>query len=276
MSVEPQETDFLVKFEIDNIPAEYRDYYRVKRNNLFARIEGFPALWRLYIQLDEIWMREFSDLQRPREIHSMLPLLCCMNCHAKIRVSLELAFSDCLAEARSILRDAIEFFAHAHAMHNYTSLQKIWLEKIEGKQELEAFKDAFERNKKQGLFKGLDELHKSWGQLSETGSHANAVAMAERFVQINSGNDVDFRLNYTGTETKLWVTSVFSMLLTCSTIENTFFLDYNDRLKLDIELISKRTAFQNAKEHLGASIANMFQLSPPGGIHRPRPTIYTP
>jgi hypothetical protein len=66
------------------------------------------------------------------------------------------------------------------------------------------------------------------------------------------------------------------MILTCSTMENTFFLDYNDRLKLDLELITKRTAFTNAKERLRASIINTFQLSPPGGIHQPKPTIYTP
>jgi hypothetical protein len=276
VNLEPDETDLLVKFEIDNFPAEYRDYYRMKRNNLFARIQGFPALWRLYVQLDEIWMREFCDLQSPREPSSMLPLLCCMNCHAKIRVSLELAFSDCLAEARSILRDAIEFFAHAHAMRNDAGLQKTWLEKIDGKQELKAFKDAFERNKKQGLFKNLDELHKTWSQLSETGSHANAIAMAERFVQIESGDKVEFRLNYTGTETKMWATTVFTMLLTCSTIEKTFFNDYNDRLKLDVGLLRKRAAFENAKEQLRSSIVDVFQVSPPGGIHRPRTTIFTP
>lgn len=276
MNLEPKETDLLAKFEIDNFPAQYRDYYAMKRNNLFARIQGFPALWRLYVQLDEIWMREFGDLQNRRETYSMLPLLCCMNCHAKIRVSLELAFSDCLAEARSILRDAIEFFAHGHAMLNDSSLQITWLEKIEGKQELEAFKDAFERNKKQGLFKGLDELHKSWGELSETGSHANAVAMAERFEQIKTADGVEFRLNYTGTDTKVWATAVFTMLLSCSTMENTFFNDYNDRLKFDTDLISKRVAFTNAKEQLRASIIKTFQLSPPGGIHRVRPTIFGP
>jgi hypothetical protein len=204
MSPEPKETDLLMKFEIDNFPAEYRSYYSVKRNNLFSRIQEFNALWQLYIHLDEMWMREFSDLQSVQEPYSMLPLLCCMNAHAKMRVSLELAFSDCLAESRSILRDAIEFFAHAHAMCNDTSLQKIWLNKVIGKQELEAFRDAFERNKKQGLFKDLDELHKTWGQLSETGSHANAIAMAERFVQIEIGDNVEFRLNYTGSETRMW------------------------------------------------------------------------
>jgi hypothetical protein len=46
VSLEPQETDLLVKFEIDNFPAEYRAYYAMKRNNLFARIQGFRALWQ--------------------------------------------------------------------------------------------------------------------------------------------------------------------------------------------------------------------------------------
>lgn len=276
MSLESKETDLLTEFEIDNFPAEYRTYYATKRNNLFARIQGFNALWRLYVQLDEIWMREFGDLQIRREAYSMLPLLCCMNAHAKMRVSLELAFSDCLAEARSILRDAIEFFAHAHAMLSDTSLQNTWLDKVNGKQELEAFKDAFERNKKKGLFKGLDKLHKTWGQLSESGSHANAMAMSERFVKIESDGNLDFRLNYTGTEPQFWVKSVFTMILTCFTMEDTFFRDYNDRLKLDAELLGKRAAFENEKEQLRKSIIAQFHLSPPGKIHQPKPTIYGP
>ncbi len=100
--------------------------------------------------------------------------------------------------------------------------------------------------------------------------------MAERFAQIYSGDNVDFRLNYTGTETKAWVLTVFNMLLTCFTMEDTFFVDYNDRLKLDAELLRKRAAFERAKEQLRASVIRQFQLSPPGGIHRVKPTIYGP
>jgi hypothetical protein len=66
------------------------------------------------------------------------------------------------------------------------------------------------------------------------------------------------------------------MLLTCFTMENTFFNDYNDRLKLDVELLRKRAAFEKDKEQLRSSIIDVFQLSPPGGIHRPRTTIFTP
>jgi hypothetical protein len=60
---EPKETDLLVRFEIDNIPAEYREYYRTKRNNLFASIQGLSEMWKYYILLDKVWMREFDDLK---------------------------------------------------------------------------------------------------------------------------------------------------------------------------------------------------------------------
>lgn len=272
----PQETDLLVKFEIDNIPSEYREYYAIKRNNLFASIQGFNEMWNYYIQLDRIWMREFSDLKAATDAGQMFPLLLYFNAHAKMRVSMELAFSGCMAEARSILRDSIEFVAHAHTMLNDPDLQKTWLSKNDGKAALEAFKDAFERQKKVGVFNGLDELHKSWGELSETGSHANLNAMADRFVQVTSDEHIEFRLNYTGLEPKLWALYLFSMSLTCFTMEQTLFNDYDSRLKLDDELRRMRDDFEICKEQLRKKLKVRYGLEPPGGIRVPRPTIYRP
>jgi hypothetical protein len=154
------ETDLLVKFEIDNIPDDYREYYGTKRQNFFASIQGFREMWDLYLRLDAIWLRGIKDLYVATDPNTMFPLLLYINAHAKIRVAMELAFAGCLAEARSILRDAVEFVAHAHAMVGDPELQKVWLSKNDDKAALEAFKDAFERHKKDGLFKGLDELHK--------------------------------------------------------------------------------------------------------------------
>jgi hypothetical protein len=113
---------------------------------------------------------------------------------------MEPAFTGCMSEARSILRDAVEFVAHAHAMVNDPQLQLRWLNKNDDDAALEAFKHAFERHKKAGLFKGLEELHKTWGQLSETGSHANINAIVGRFVQVTDDKHVTFKLNYTGVE----------------------------------------------------------------------------
>ncbi len=37
-----RDCDLLAKFEIDNIPEEYRQYYAAKRNNFFASVQNWP------------------------------------------------------------------------------------------------------------------------------------------------------------------------------------------------------------------------------------------
>ena len=260
---EPRESDLLAPFETEKIPARYREYYRTKRHNLFASIEGFPKLWKYYTLLDEIWLREFEDLKPARDPKRVFPLLLYFNAHAKIRVSIELGFSGCLAEARSILRDAIEFVAHAHAMLQDTELQKIWLNKNEGEATEKAFKEAFGDPKKQRVFKGLDELHQTWGQLSELGSHANLNAISDRYAQVSSKEGIDFRIVYTGGEPRMWAMSLFSMLLSCSTMERTLFSDYKDRLSLDPDLVRMREEFEQYKEELRRDLIVHYQIKPP-------------
>lgn len=108
MTTAPSENDLLLRFEQENLPPHYRDYYVAKRQNLFASIEGFSPLWRCFMLLDEIWLREFEDMRATRDIHRMFPMILFMNAHAKMRIALELGLSACLAEAYSILRDAVE------------------------------------------------------------------------------------------------------------------------------------------------------------------------
>jgi hypothetical protein len=274
-----EETDKLLhKFETDNIPDQYRAYYGIKRNNFFASIQGFPEMWQYYLRLDAIWMREFADLQGVRDATSMFPLVLYFNAHAKMRAAMELAFSGCMAEARSILRDAIEFVAHAHTMISDPELQKTWLSKNDGNAALEEFKNAFERQKKTGVFKGLDELHKTWGELSETGSHANINAIVDRFVQLTADDHIEFRLNYIGPEDhKLWALGLLAMLLTCSTMEQILFSDYEGRLKLDNELMRMRGEFDKYKEQLRQMLIKRYNVEPPSGIYpAPAARIYRP
>jgi hypothetical protein len=40
----PPDTDLLAPFEIQNIPAEYRGYFKIKRINFFASIQNFPEM----------------------------------------------------------------------------------------------------------------------------------------------------------------------------------------------------------------------------------------
>jgi hypothetical protein len=254
------------------------EYYATKRNNFFATIQGFRELWDFYLRLDAIWLRGFRDLYVARDPNTMFPLLLYFNAHAKIRVALELAFTGCMSEARSILRDAVEFVAHAHAMVDDPQLQQTWLNKNDDNTALEAFKDAFERHKKAGVFKGLEELHKVWGRLSESGSHANLHALVGRFVQVTDDKHVTFRLSYTGVEDeRMWRTEVFTMLLSCSTMLGVFLSDYDGRLKLDDTLMKMRGGCDRVKEQVREMLKCRYKIEPPGGVHpAPRPVIFRP
>jgi hypothetical protein len=278
LSAPVDEKFLLVDFERQHIPPDYRQYYAAKRNNFFASIQGFRELWEFYVRLDAIWLRGIGDLYVARDPNTMFPLLLYINAHAKIRVALELAFTGCMSEARSILRDAVEFVAHAHAMVNDPQLQLTWLNKNDDKAAMEAFKNAFERHKKEGVFKGLEELHKVWGQLSETGSHANLNALIGRFVQIEDDKHITFKLNYTGVEDeRLWRTEIFTMLLSCSTMLGVFLSDYDDRLKLDNPLMQMRGECDRVKEQVREMLKRRYKIEPPGGVHAaPKPTIFRP
>jgi hypothetical protein len=72
---EPNEADFLTSFEIQYLPKTYKDYYAIKRRNLFASIQGFPEMSKYYTMLDEIWLWEFSDLKPPGSEAQFFPLM---------------------------------------------------------------------------------------------------------------------------------------------------------------------------------------------------------
>src|ERR1035441_6299524 len=129
MARDTDDTDLLVQFERDNIKDDYRLFYSIKRNNLFSSVQGFPELWEMFCRLDEIWRREVSDLEVGIDPNRMFPVVLYMNAHAKMRISMELAFSNCVPEARSILRDAVETVAHAHHMLRDPANQLIWMKR---------------------------------------------------------------------------------------------------------------------------------------------------
>ncbi len=266
-SATPEE-EFLTAFERANIPPEYKEHYLAKRQNFHASIRGFPELWDLYLLLDKIILREFEDLRKRPDLKKLFPLFMYFEAHVKIRASMELALSVCLPEARSILRDGIEFIAHAHHMLKDPELQKTWLNKNE---EANAFKAAFEKDKKTGVFNGLDELYTRWAELSETGAHATINAVCQRYVQSEDEKGINFRWNYCGADAQMWALEIFTMLTTFYKMEETLFLDYEDRLKLDDTLLRLRSDFEARKEMLRRKLIARYELKPP-----PSPLIVKP
>jgi hypothetical protein len=263
MAQTPGDPDLLVKFERDNIKDDYRVFYAIKRNNLFSSIQGFPELWEFFCRLDEIWRREIGDLEVATDPDRMFPVILYMNAHAKMRISMELAFSNCMPEARSILRDAVENVAHAHHMLRDPANQLIWMKKDEpsGKK---AFKTVFEESKKTGLFSGLSELHEMFGELSEAGSHPTLQSFANRVTMEDRNGQRHMIVNYSGApDRRLFAMELFSRLLTCFVMERTFFDDYETRFNLDARLVQMRHDFEVFKETLRRTLIARYKVQPP-------------
>jgi hypothetical protein len=95
MTTSNSQTDLLLPFEQKAIPEHYRPYYEIKRNNFFASIQGSSDLWRYFQLLDKILLTEFQDMGTAHDPNRMFPLALYFNAHAKIRISMELAFAKC-------------------------------------------------------------------------------------------------------------------------------------------------------------------------------------
>lgn len=266
MSSEPQQSDILMTFESQNFFSEYKEYYKTKRQNFFATIESLPQLWECFQRLDEIWMREFSDMNVVGDPNTMFPGILFRSAHAKFRIALELGFSCCLGEAWDVLRSGIESVVHAHKMVREPALLRVWPDKDRGDQQAKAFKDAFERNKKSSLFPphdGLDKLHRYYSQYSEWGTHTTVGSMAQRFKSESSEAGTEWKLIYTGADLKLLATSLYSMLKASALMEGVHFGAFKNRLQMDTNLATMRAELARNTERSRVDIIARFNIAPP-------------
>jgi hypothetical protein len=264
MPKEPEEADVLVPFEIANFPAEYLQYYGTKRHNLFAIIQKHPEMWHYFTLLDEILFREIDDLQVSSDLDKHLPRAFYINAHAKIRIAMELAFQGCMQECRSVLRDSVEWTAYAHYMMTDPDLQKIWWEQDDpaGKA---LFHEKFVHKKKFTVFAGQDDLHEKFGQLSEGGSHPTPQSMYSRIIYTDTPTERGMQVYYSGVpDETAWAIELFSRLLTCFVIEQTFFNDFKVRLELDPTLMRMRQEFEIHKEKLRLFLIKKYKIEDPG------------
>jgi hypothetical protein len=262
MSANPlPEGELLLKFEQDNLPEKFKEYYSAKRQNLFASVQGLKDLFDAFMLLDKILLRELEDTMTSVLPVKMFPIVMFINAQAKMRIALELAFSCCLPEAHSIVRDAIESVAHGHRMVSDPALIAVWLQKGESKATTLAFKDAFWNDKGQTerLFDGLPELLRLWKRFSESGSHTNPNSLYPRFALEDKPESFRWAINYTGTDSALLVCALFEMLLVFSAMENVFFADHAGRLKLDIELDKMRMRLHREQSVLRAKYNSVMQ-----------------
>lgn len=186
--------------------------------------------------------------------------------HAKFRLAREVAFSACLGEAWDLLRGGIESVAHASKILREPCMLSVWLNKDGGKGDQEAFKDAFERNKKDNLFPaqhGLEKLYYYWSKYSEWGSHTTVRSVAQRFKSHETDTHVEWRLNYTGAEENHLSLVLLDILTAAFLMENALYSGFRDRLQFDTSLNDMRDEFQGCWVRERDDVVKRYKIAIP-------------
>lgn len=243
---ETTEADLLLPFERHYLRDPLREYTRIKRNNRFATIQAHPKIWASFALLDSILERELRDLRTAVGPNALLPLSLFIFSFHRIRIGFELAFTGFVNESADIMRGAIECGAQAQRISSNPQLAEVWLNKDQGKDQLKAYRDVFERQKKDRLFVGQTELHHYWAQFSEWGTHSSKAALALK-LRFKEGEVpvASFEL-FEVDHARL---SKFLLMLIDAThrLEVLLFISFKLRLDLDVDLGKMRRQFTKMK-----------------------------
>ncbi len=256
--------EFLHPAEVEAIPDAYRAYHGTKRNNFVASITNEPELWKLYLAVDAVFYRGIEQMRgghaRPIQV---FPLTLYTVVHAKMRVAMDLGFSGCYQEMRSILRDGLETAAFAHYMLGSPELQAAWRDKYDNDAASRFYRKHFEHNKRETLWKGIETLYDQYGQLSEMGSHPTLRSFYNRVVFAAVDGESWSTVNYTGgASERTWVPEVLSMVMIRSQIEDLFFSDFESRLRLDHVFIDMRKTLHDRGQWVKRSIVERYGIQP--------------
>lgn len=253
----------LLPLEAERFHEEYKKYFQHKRGNLFKSITEFPELWDCFQLLNDIWMREMSDLKVLRDQYHLLPRMIFTAAHARIVTAMELGFSCCIGDAYSILRDGIESVTHAHRIFVEPTSATAWSEKGKGRAEDAAYDAIFTHNKKENLFPeqhGLRRLHVFYGQFSEMATHSGVASVRKSFKDMSTAEKVSWGFSYFETDPQKLALFLLTMLIVSSYMEEAFFGCYETRLQLDTGLVDMRTKFNAMKEQQKAFLKAKYDL----------------
>jgi len=168
--------------------------------------------------------------------------------HQQFRTAFELGFATAITEAFSIMRGSIDTAMVAHKIFREPNLLVVWLRKNDGRAERKAYGNAF---KSANLFPaqyGLAGLQSFYRDYSEWGTHPGlgAIALHTRIEARTTGQD--WSHTYLETDGKRTVAFLFRMLEASALVESACFSCFEDRLKLDSELMDMRATFEKCKK----------------------------
>jgi hypothetical protein len=146
-------------------------------------------------------------------------------------------------------------------MYSDPHLVHVWSDKDGGKAQWRAFKEAFEKDKKNSLYSGcraLTELYEYWGYSSDWGSHTSIAALATRFRQSNSSGEIGWNVDYFEVEESRVAMTLYSILDVSFHMECVFYEVFQQRFKLDPSLVDLRTRFLEMRGALAQSIQKRY------------------
>lgn len=243
---EVNEDDLLLPFERCVLRDPFREYIKVKRNNRFAAMQTLPQVWAVIELLDSIWERELRDLYKVIDASIPLPLSLFMGAFLRTRVSFELGLSGCIGESADLMRGAVEYGVQGMRILQNPELAEVWLNKDKGKGEYKVYRESFEPEKKDRLFKDQDALHHYWAQFSEWGSHATKAALALR-MRFDEREDLKSTFEFFETDHTRLAEFLLMLLDAAHRLELILFDCFRTRLALDVGLSDMRSRFGHLK-----------------------------
>jgi len=265
---------FQTRSNVDDVPLlpleeaqfheEYKKYYQHKRGNFFKSATEFSQLWECFQLLNDIWMREMSDLEVLRDQYQLLPRMIFTAAHARIVTAMELGFSCCIGDAYSILRDGIESVTHAHRIFIEPDAATAWTNKGKGRTEEAAYDRIFTHNKKENLFPeqhGLRRLHVFYAQFSEMATHSGVPSVGKSFMDMSTPDQLCWGFSYFETDPRRLALFLLTLLLVSSYMEEAFYACYEARLNLDAGLVALRLKLGAMREQQSTFLKTKYNLA---------------
>lgn len=256
--------DILLPAEDKRLREPYREYFITKRRNYLAVVRDLPQLWNCFLGLDEIWARSLNNMRCVTEKERPPLVAMFRHSHQQFRIAFELGFATAITEAFSIMRGSIDTAMVAHKIFREPNLLTVWLRKNDGKAERKAYREAFKSAKLFPAQYGLAELQSFYREYSEWGTHPGIGAISMHIKIEARPTGQDWSHTYLETDGKRTVAFLFQMLQASAIVVDACFKCFEDRLKLDSQLVNMRVRFDKCKEHAAWVIANQILPAQPG------------
>jgi hypothetical protein len=253
-------------FPIENefFRTAYQEYFKGKRQNFILTLTAFRPLWDCLQLLNDIWMRELSNLEHLSEQTHLLPKLIFSSAHGRFLTAIELGFSCCIGDSYSVLRDGIEAVAHAHKILKEPATAGVaWSEKHKGKSKKAAYNKIFDQNKKDNLYPanvpGLRQLHTYYGQFCELATHTSVTSIGKSFKDLSTGRTLRWGFNYFETDPQRLAGFLSGLLQVSAHMGEVFFGCFEKRLNLDPELVRKRAEFSKMRQQQTLYLKGIYE-----------------